>query len=142
MHVEEHDGRTVADTAALHAVTARRPETIRALCQRGERGYDLDACVEQLDGADDPVLLTVPEAHGYLGVPLGTLYARIHRGQLRAVGRREGREVYPLAALTGPPQSTGQPSASNRIAASPRTRGDGSSSSRSATGSPPNASPP
>lgn len=108
MRIEARDGRTVADTAAVAAVTSRPTTTIRAICPRGEHGYDLDHAVQQLEETPhDPIVLTIPEAARYLGIPSGRLYVRVHRGRLRPVGTRGRSDLYTLDALTSTNTNTG-----------------------------------
>jgi hypothetical protein len=96
--IVEHlpDGRTVMDTQALAAITARPPALIRRHCTRDDTGrYDARACPETLAPLPDPVLLTAAQAGQYLGIPPGTVRSWAGRGQLRAWDRdRAGRPLY------------------------------------------------
>lgn len=95
------DGRTVGDTAALAAVTARPAATIRRHCTRTEHGYDVAACTAVLAERPDPVLLSAPDAHRYLGIPGGTVRSWASRGVLRALDRDgSGRPLYAADDLT------------------------------------------
>lgn len=94
------DGRSVADTAVLVALTARPPAAIRRHCQRGEHGYDVQACTEQLADVGDPITLTARQAEQYLGIPSGTVYSWHSRRALRSLDHTpDGRPLYDVGDL-------------------------------------------
>jgi 8-oxo-dGTP pyrophosphatase MutT (NUDIX family) len=84
------DGRLVADTAGMAAVTQRKPATIRVICRelREEVGYDVDVAKALLaEQPTEPVLLTAAEVELYLGIPPNRLYQWVHRKLLKPVDR-------------------------------------------------------
>ena len=95
------DGRSIADTAALAALTGRSPWAVRTLCERGDNGYDVDDCTERLE-ANPGVgrLLTAAQAQQYLGVPAGTVRYWASRGLLHCRGRNpRGIPLYEAARI-------------------------------------------
>lgn len=94
------DGRTIADTQALVALTGRPVHAIRRHCPREDRGYDVARCETALLAQPDPIVLTAAQAQIYLGIPAGTIYSWVSRGQLAPLDRRAGRPVYDVADLT------------------------------------------
>jgi excisionase family DNA binding protein len=101
MFERREDGRVVADTAGMHALTGRSLAAIRMTCRRGTEGYyDADECTDALIGTPDPIVLTAAEAESYLGIKSNTVYKWVSRKRLRAVDRdRYGRGQYALADL-------------------------------------------
>ena len=95
------DGRTIADTSAMAALTGRPTYAVRRHCHRMPAGYDVAACETQLLAQPDPVVLTAAQAHTYLGIPAGTIYSWVSRGQLAPLDRADGRPVYDVATSTG-----------------------------------------
>lgn len=94
------DGRTIADTAALAAVTARSRYTIRRHCPRETDGYDVATAETILAQVQEPVLLTTPDIWRYLGIPAGTVYSWASRGVLRSYDRDgRGRPLYDAADI-------------------------------------------
>lgn len=97
---------TVADTAAMRAITGRSAWSIRATCPRTPVGYDVAACTAHLH-ADlyEPVLLTAAQAAYFLGVPAGTVRSWANRGRLASHDRDGfGRPLYDavrIAELAG-----------------------------------------
>lgn len=70
------DGRTLADTAAMAALTGRPPATIRRHCRHTrhpEGRYDVQLCETALRAAPDPILLSATQAEAHLGIPAGTV---------------------------------------------------------------------
>ena len=100
--IVEHapDGRTIADTQALVALTGRPAHAIRRWCERGSRGYAIDQCETALLANPDPIVLTAAEARAYLGIPRGTIRSWVHRGQLAPLGERDGWPAYDVTDLT------------------------------------------
>jgi hypothetical protein len=100
--IVEHlpDGRTIADTSAMAALTGRPVHAIRRHCPREPRGYDADHCLTVLLAQPDPVVLTAAQADRYLAIPAGTIYSWVSRGQLAPLDRVGGRPVYDVADLT------------------------------------------
>ena len=97
------DGRTVADTAGMHALSGRRHSIIRVVCRayRGTDGYDVAACGAALDEHPmDAVLVTAAQAHTYLGIPPGTIWSWVSRGQLTPVDRAGRAPRYAVTDLT------------------------------------------
>lgn len=96
-----HDGdRSLADTAAMAAITHRRPWVIRSTCPREPVGYDVEACAEVVAAAPEPVLLTAAEATHRLGLAASTVRQWAHRGRLRSWERNErGHPLYDEADL-------------------------------------------
>jgi hypothetical protein len=93
-------GRSVADTAVMVALTTRSAAAVRKHCERGELGYDVQACEQALSGADDPVLLTARQAQQYLGIPSGTVYSWASRGGVRSLDHDQmGRPLYDVGDL-------------------------------------------
>ncbi len=102
-------GRSVADTAVLVALTTRPAAAIRRHCERGEHGYDVQACEQALSGADDPVLVTARQAQQYLGIPSNTVYSWAFRRQLRSLDHDQmGRPLYDVADLLRLRQTGGE----------------------------------
>lgn len=99
--IVEHapDGRTIADTQALVALTGRPAHAIRRWCERGSRGYAVDQCETALLANPDPIVLTARDAEQYMGIKAGTIYSWVSRGQLAPLDRRDGRPVYDVADL-------------------------------------------
>jgi hypothetical protein len=94
------DGRSVGDTHALAALTARPAAAVRRHCPRDEAGYDVQTCTALLDGEPDPVLVTARQAQQYLGIPSGTVYSWASRGALRSLDHTpDGRPLYDVADL-------------------------------------------
>lgn len=97
---------TVADTAAMRAITGRSAWSIRSTCPRGPAGYDVAACTAHLH-ADlyEPILLTAAQAAHFLGVPAGTVRSWANRGRLASHDRDGlGRPLYDavrIAELAG-----------------------------------------
>ena len=94
------DGRTIADTAAMAALTGRPVHAIRRHCPREPRGYDVARCETALLAQPDPIVLTARDAEQYMGIKAGTIYSWVSRGQLAPLDRRDGRPVYDVADLT------------------------------------------
>jgi len=94
------DGRTIADTAAMAALTGRPVHAIRRHCPREPRGYDVARCETALLAQPDPIVLTARDAEQYMGIPTGTIYSWVSRGQLAPLDRRDGRPVYDVVDLT------------------------------------------
>ena len=94
------DGRTLADTQALVALTGRPVAAIRRHCPRTDRGYDVERCETALLAQPDPIVLTCTEAERYMGIPAGTIYSWVSRGQLAPLDRRDGRPAYDVSDLT------------------------------------------
>lgn len=92
---------TVADTAAMHAITGRSAWSIRSTCPRTPHGYDVAECSAQLR-ADlyEPTLLTAAQAQLFLGVPAGTVRSWAYRGRLTSHDRDGlGRPLYDAARI-------------------------------------------
>lgn len=87
---------TVADTAAMRAITGRSAWSIRSTCPRTSDGYDVAACTAQLHtDLYEPVLLTAAQAQLFLGVPAGTVRSWALRGRLVSHDRDGfGRPLY------------------------------------------------
>lgn len=94
------DGRTIADTAAMAALTGRPAHAVRRHCPREDRGYDVAHCETVLLAQPDPVVLTAAQAERYMGIKAGTIYSWVSRGQLAPLDRCAGRPVYDVADLT------------------------------------------
>jgi len=94
------DGRTIADTAAMAALTGRPVHAIRRHCPREPRGYDVARCETALIAQPDPIVLTARDAEQYMGIKAGTIYSWVSRGQLAPLDRRDGRPVYDVVDLT------------------------------------------
>lgn len=97
---------TVADTAAMTAITGRSAWAVRSLCVRGAHGYDVAACSAHLrTDLYEPVLLTAAQAAHFLGVPAGTVRSWANRGRLASHDRDGfGRPLYDavrIAELAG-----------------------------------------
>jgi hypothetical protein len=93
------DGRTIADTQALVALTGRPVHAIRRHCPREDRGYDVARCETALLAQPDPIVLTAHEAARYMGIPGGTVRSWASRGLLRPLGERDGWPAYDVADL-------------------------------------------
>lgn len=95
------DGRTVADTAALAALTARPAHTVRKHCDRSADGYDVAQCIAALDGQPDPIVYPGSRlAAAAVGVSDGTVRSWAGRRKLRHLGRDpSGRPLYDLDDL-------------------------------------------
>lgn len=92
---------TVADTAAMTAITGRSAWAVRATCPRDIAGYDVAACTARL-AADpyEPTLLTAAQAQRFLGVPAATVRSWALRGQLTSHDRDGlGRPLYDAARI-------------------------------------------
>lgn len=101
VHDHEND-QTIMDTAAMAALTGRRPGAVRVLCEPGEDGlYDVDVCSAALTAHPvDPVLLTATEIQRHLGIPRGTVYAWAGRGHIRCRDHDEhGMPLYCVGEL-------------------------------------------
>lgn len=87
---------SVADTAAMTAITGRSAWSVRATCPRDETGYDVAECSALLRAAPyEPTLLTATQAQRYLGVAAGTVRSWAYRGQLVSHDRDErGSPLY------------------------------------------------
>jgi hypothetical protein len=99
------DGRTIADTAAMAALTGRPVHAIRRHCPRESRGYDVARCETALLAQPDPIVLTARDAEQYMGIPTGTVRSWASRGLLHSLGLRDGWPAYDaadLAALRDP----------------------------------------
>lgn len=94
------DGRTIADTSALAALTGRPAHAVRRHCPREPDGYDVARCETALLAQPDPVVLTAAQAERYLGIKAGTIYSWVSRGQLAPLDRCAGRPVYDVTDLT------------------------------------------
>lgn len=105
MRIDHIRGRSVADTAALAALTRRSAWSVRTLCPRDcdppDPGYDVDTCTLILAAhPGEPPLLTAVDAERYLGVPAGTVRQWAHRGQLVSYLRDpQGRPLYDAAHI-------------------------------------------
>lgn len=101
MRINHLYGRSVADTAAMVALTRRTPWAVRTLCERDPEGYDVKKCTATL--ADNPHhgrLLTAADAQKYLGIPAGTVRAWASAGRLDKVDRDpRGYPLYDAAQL-------------------------------------------
>lgn len=93
------DGRTIADTSAMAALTGRPTYAVRRHCHRMPAGYDVAACETQLLAQPDPVVLTAAQAHTYLGIPRGTIRSWVHRGQLAPLATVDGWPAYDVTDL-------------------------------------------
>lgn len=94
------DGRTIADTAVLVALTARPAAAVRKHCHRDVGGYDVQACTEQLADVGDPIVVTARQAEQYLGIPSGTVYSWASRRLLRSLDHTpDGRPLYDVGDL-------------------------------------------
>lgn len=87
MRIDHICGRSVADTAALAALTRRSAWSVRTLCPRDcdppDPGYDVDTCTLILQAhPGEPPLLTAVQAEQYLGVPAGKVRVWAYRGRL------------------------------------------------------------
>ena len=92
---------TIADTAAMHAITGRSAWSIRATCERAPDGYDVAGCTAQL-AADpyEPTLLTATQAQRFLGVPAATVRSWAARGRLVSHDRdARGFALYDAAVI-------------------------------------------
>ena len=95
MRIDHLYGRSVADTAAMVALTRRTPWAVRTLCERDEEGYDIDTCTATLQAnPHHGRLMTAADAQKYLGVPANRVYQWAYRSELRAVDTHDGRPVY------------------------------------------------
>lgn len=102
------DGRTLADTQALVALTGRPVAAIRRHCPREQLGYDVERCETALLAQPDPIVLTAREAARYMGIPAGTVRSWASRGQLAPLDERDGWPAYDvgdLARLAGDTES-------------------------------------
>jgi hypothetical protein len=93
------DGRTIADTQALVALTGRPVHAIRRHCPREDRGYDVARCETALLAQPDPIVLTARDAERYMGIPGGTVRSWASRGLLRPLGERDGWPAYDVSDL-------------------------------------------
>ena len=93
------DGRTIADTSAMAALTGRPHAAVRRHCPREQQGYDVARCETVLLAQPDPVVLTAAQAERYLGIRAGTIYSWVSRGQLAPLDRCAGRPVYDVTDL-------------------------------------------
>jgi hypothetical protein len=90
-------GRSVADTAAMAALTHRSPWAIRNVCKRDPEGYDVKKCTAALE--DEPhagMLMSAAQAEKYLKIRANTIYQWVFRGELKPVDR-DGRQPLYLA---------------------------------------------
>lgn len=89
-------GATVADTAAMRAITGRSAWSIRSTCPREPAGYDVAECSAQLRAEPyEPPLITAAQAQRYLGVSAGTVRSWANRGRLVSHDRDgSGRPLY------------------------------------------------
>lgn len=101
--IVEHrpDGRTLADTRAMAAVSARPVGAVRRHCEHVEPGrYDVEACINQLaEQPIDPVLISAADAQRYLRLPVGTVYSWAHRKLIRPLDVRDGQPLYDVNDL-------------------------------------------
>lgn len=101
MNITHTPGASVADTAAMTAITGRSAWSVRATCPRDEAGYDVAACSAQLRAAPyEPTLLTAAQAQRYLGVAAGTVRSWAYRGRLSSHDSDDrGRPLYDALAI-------------------------------------------
>jgi DNA-directed RNA polymerase specialized sigma24 family protein len=100
--IVEHrsDGRTVVDTAALAAITARPAWLVRRHVPRDDTGrYDVQHGELLLAGLPDPELVTAAEAARRTGVPAATIRSWAHRGRLASFDQRGDQPLYDLADI-------------------------------------------
>lgn len=91
MRIDHLYGRSVADTAAMAALTHRHPAAVRTICKREPEGYDVDVCIAELNAnPTDPTLYTAAQAQRELGIPAGTVRQWASYGRIRA-RHRDGR---------------------------------------------------
>lgn len=94
------DGRSLADTQTMAALTARPPAAVRRYCTRELLGYDVTTCTRQLAGTPDPVTLSARQAQQYLGIPANTVYQWAYRRRLHSCDHDErGRPLYDVDDL-------------------------------------------
>ena len=83
MRIDHLYGRSVADTAAMAALTGRTPWSVRTVCTRQEEGYDVDICTAVLQANPiEPDLVTAAQAEHRFGVPSGHVRQSAYRGRL------------------------------------------------------------
>lgn len=102
--IVEHppDGRTLADTAALAAVTGRSPTAVRRWCEPAAGGlYDVAQAELVLAGVPEPQLYPGSRLAGRaVGVSPSAVRMWVARRQLSSWDRTpDGRPLYDLADL-------------------------------------------
>ena len=102
MRIDHLYGRSVADTAAMAALTGYPPAAIRRYCKREEHGYDVNASEQILWALPRPVLVTAAEGARRLDIPVGTIYAWASQSRARLKSWQRdprGRPLYDMEDL-------------------------------------------